>query len=213
MNRMPTTPKRPECAETWAGNERAAHLLELPGLVAWAHSVPAGPGDAGGDVPYVSVCPSCIVFRIALADESGHGQAVVAQGAKLRKLMQRYLSALEQAGLMRDLNQAVPDELDEVHYATMVAVGWHGRRGLLVLTNAGPPRRFDIVPNATKGVGSIRGARANGSGRPASRSGCWPISITTGSWSNRRHATSLCSTRTASLKPPTRQVMNSDVTD
>jgi sigma-B regulation protein RsbU (phosphoserine phosphatase) len=111
-------------------------------LVAWVHSVPAGPGEAGGDVHHVSVCPSCIVSRIALADVSGHGQAVVALGEKLRELMQRYLRALEQVGLMRDLNQAVQAELDDVHYATMVAVGWHGRRGLLVLTNAGHPPPF-----------------------------------------------------------------------
>ena len=43
---------------------------------------------------------------------------------------------------MRDLNQAVRQELDDVHYATMVAVGWHGRRGLLVVTNAGHPPPF-----------------------------------------------------------------------
>ena len=53
--------------------------------------------------------------------------------------MGRYLRALEQVGLMRDLNEAVREELDDVHYATMVAVGWHGRRGLLVVTNAGHP--------------------------------------------------------------------------
>ena len=135
---MPSMSRRLECAETWAGNERTASLVELPGLMAWVHSVPAGPGDAGGDVHYISVCPSCIVCRIALADVSGHGEAVVALGERLRELMQRYLTSLEQVGLMRDLNQAV-QELDSVHYATMVAVGWHGRRGLLVLTNAGHP--------------------------------------------------------------------------
>lgn len=40
---------------------------------------------------------------------------------------------------MRDLNRAVQEELDGVHYATMVAVGWHSPRGLLVVTNAGRP--------------------------------------------------------------------------
>ena len=134
--------RRLECAETWAGNDRTASLVGLPGLVAWVHSVPAGPGDAGGDVHYASVCPSCLVSRIALADVSGHGLAVVALGETLRELMHRYLRALEQVGLMRDLNQAVREELDGVHYATMVAVGWHGRRGLLVMTNAGHPPPF-----------------------------------------------------------------------
>ena len=137
MNR--TQPTRLECAETWAGNSRTAGLIELPGLVAWVHSVPAGSDDAGGDVHYVSVCPSCIVSRVALADVSGHGTAVVALAEKLRELMQRYLRALEQVSLMRDLNQAVREELGDVHYATMVAVGWHSRRGLLVMTNAGHP--------------------------------------------------------------------------
>ena len=135
-------PRRLECAETWSGTDRTASLVELPGLAAWVHSVPAGTGEAGGDVHYVSVCPSCIVSRIALADVSGHGQAVVSLGEKLRALMQRYLRAIEQVGLMQDLNEAVQEEFDDVHYATMVAVGWHGRRGLLVLTNAGHPSPF-----------------------------------------------------------------------
>ena len=136
---METTRRRLSCAETWAGNNSTASLIELPGLDAWVHSASAGPGDGGGDVHYVSVCPSCVVCRIALADVSGHGQAVEAVGEKLQQLMQQYLRTLEQAALMRDLNQAVREELGEVHYATMVAVGWHGRKAHLVLTNAGHP--------------------------------------------------------------------------
>lgn len=135
-------PHRLKCAETWAGNEGTSSVVDLPGLTVWVYSTPFGPGDAGGDVHYVSVCPSCIVSRIALADVSGHGRAVVALGAKLRELMQTYLAALEQTNLMRDLNEAVISELDGVHYATMVAVGFHGRRGLLVMTNAGHPPAF-----------------------------------------------------------------------
>src|SRR5688572_17115695 len=154
------------CAEIAAGNERTASLLELPGLAAWVHSVPAGPGDAGGDVHYVSLCPSCIVSRIALADVSGHGLAVTALGEKLQELMQRYLRALEQVGLMRDLNQAVQQELDDVHYATMVAVGWHGRRGLLVVTNAGHPPPF--WHRAARAEWSwLETQRASERGRPA----------------------------------------------
>jgi phosphoserine phosphatase RsbU/P len=138
-NPVPSMPRRLACSETWAGNKRTASLVELPGLTAWVHSVPAGPGHAGGDVHYVSVCPSCIVSRIALADVSGHGQAVAVFGERLRELMERHLRALEQIELMRDLNQAVRGELGEGHYATMAAVGWHGRRGLVVMTNAGHP--------------------------------------------------------------------------
>jgi phosphoserine phosphatase RsbU/P len=134
----PSTPHRLQCAEIWAGNERTASLLELPGLRAWVHSVPAGPGEAGGDIHFVSLCPSCIVSRVALADVSGHGEAVRALAEKVRELMRRHLTVLEQAAFMRDLNAAV-QALDGVHYATMVALGWHGRRGLLELSNAGHP--------------------------------------------------------------------------
>jgi sigma-B regulation protein RsbU (phosphoserine phosphatase) len=135
---LTSAPRRLQCAEIWAGNERAASLLELPGLQAWVHSVPAGPAEAGGDIHYVSVCPNCIVSRVALADVSGHGQAVIALANRVRELMERYLTTLEQGSLMRDLNLTI-QRLDGVHYATMVALGWHGRRGLLELTNAGHP--------------------------------------------------------------------------
>ena len=53
--------------------------------------------------------------------------------------MKWHRGELPQVGLMRELNQAVREELGDVHYATMVAVGWHSRRGLLVMTNAGHP--------------------------------------------------------------------------
>jgi len=135
-------PHRLKCAETWSSNQGTSTVADLPGLRVWVHSTPFGPGEAGGDVHYVSVCPSCIVSRIALADVSGHGRAVESLGAKLRELMQTYLTALEQTRLMKELNEAVMVELDGVHYATMVAVGFHGRRGLLVMTNAGHPPAF-----------------------------------------------------------------------
>jgi sigma-B regulation protein RsbU (phosphoserine phosphatase) len=137
-----SSPHRLKCAETWAGNESTSSVAELPGLRVWVHSTPYGTDDAGGDVHYVSVCPSCIVSRVALADVSGHGRAVVSLSETLRELMRKYLTALEQTSLMRDLNEAVLTELDGVHYATMVAAGFHGRRGLLVLTNAGHPPPF-----------------------------------------------------------------------
>jgi sigma-B regulation protein RsbU (phosphoserine phosphatase) len=142
-----SSPHRLKCAETWTSNEGTSSVADLPGLRVWVHSRPFGADDAGGDVHYVSVCPSCIVSRVALADVSGHGRAVVSLSAKLGELMQKYLAALEQASLMKDLNEAALTELDGVHYATMVAVGFHGRRGLLVMTNAGHPPAFRYRAN------------------------------------------------------------------
>jgi sigma-B regulation protein RsbU (phosphoserine phosphatase) len=91
---------------------------------------------------------------------------VEALGVKLRELMQRYLQEVEQVGLMRDLNRAVQETLESVHYATMVAVGFHGRRGLLVLTNAGhpPPLWYRAERNEWSWLES---QRASERGRPA----------------------------------------------
>ena len=108
-------------------------------MLAWVHSTPANSNKVGGDVHYVSVCPGCVVSRVALADVSGHGKAVSTLAGELRQLMQRYLPELEHSGLMRDLNQAVREGLDGVHYATMVADGWHNERNSLLLANAGHP--------------------------------------------------------------------------
>jgi sigma-B regulation protein RsbU (phosphoserine phosphatase) len=139
QNPIASTPRKLTCGETWAKNTFAASLVELPGLTAWVHSVPFASGLAGGDVHYVSVCPSCIITRIALADVSGHGQEVAVFGDELQKLMQQYLLTLEPVKLLPDLNQVVREKLADGHYATMVVAGWHGRRGLLVMANAGHP--------------------------------------------------------------------------
>jgi len=88
--------RRLACAEIWAGNYCTKTLLELPGLTVWVHSVPMGPGLAGGDVEYLSVCPECNISRIALADVSGHGEPVAVFGGKLRELMEKHLHYSEQ---------------------------------------------------------------------------------------------------------------------
>src|SRR5262245_12306407 len=166
---MQSTPRRLECAEIWTGNQETTSLAELPGLTAWVSSEPVGSDHVGGDVHYVSVCPSCIVSRIALADVSGHGPTVARLGDKLSELMQRYLRDLEQIALMRDLNQALREDFGDGHYATMVAVGWHGRRGLMVVTNAGhpPPLLYRAVPDEWTWLETLRAAdRGRVSGVP-----------------------------------------------
>src|SRR6185503_20983901 len=83
----PAPPRRLECAEVWVGSERTESAVEMPGLRAWVYSAPSGSEAHGGDVHYLSLCPECTVSRIALADVSGHGQAVAALGERLRELM------------------------------------------------------------------------------------------------------------------------------
>jgi sigma-B regulation protein RsbU (phosphoserine phosphatase) len=138
-NQFTALPSRLSCGQTWSGSGVTSGVMMLPGLEVWVQSVPAGEAHAGGDVHYLSNCPECIVSRIALADVSGHGDQVVAFADALRHLMVKYLTALDQEALMRDLNRATRLALGSLHYATMLAVGWHGLKGRLVLTNAGHP--------------------------------------------------------------------------
>ena len=138
-NQLSALPRRLSCGQTWSGSGVTSGVMMLPGLEVWVQSVPVGAAHAGGDVHYFSNCPQCIVSRIALADVSGHGDDVVAFADALRHLMVKHLSALDQEALMRDLNQVARLALGSFHYATMLALGWHSRRGLLVITNAGHP--------------------------------------------------------------------------
>ena len=134
--------------------------MTLPGLEVWLQSVPAGAAHAGGDVHYLSNCPQCIVSRIALADVSGHGGDVVAFADALRHLMIKHLSALDQQALMRDLNQVSRLALGSFHYATMLALGWHSLKGLLVITNAGhpPPMWYSAARGRWTWLDSDRGS-------------------------------------------------------
>src|SRR5262245_29109502 len=66
--------------------------------------------------------------------------------------MQRYPRDLEQIALMRDLNKALRKAVGDGHYATMVAVGWHGRRSLMMMTNAGHPPPLLHHPQVSEGV-------------------------------------------------------------
>ena len=138
-SQLTALPGRLSCGQTWSGSGLTSGGMMLPGLEVWVQSVPAGEAHAGGDVHYLSNCPECIVSRIALADVSGHGDQVVAFADALRHLMVKYLTALDQEALMRDLNRATRLALGSFHYATMLALGWHGLKGRLVVTNAGHP--------------------------------------------------------------------------
>jgi sigma-B regulation protein RsbU (phosphoserine phosphatase) len=139
MNHLWSLPRRLSCGQTWSGSGATSGVMMLPGLEVWVQSVPAGSAHAGGDVHFFSNCPQCLVSRIALADVSGHGDDVVAFADALRPLMVKHLSALDQEALMRELNQVSRRALGSFHYATMLALGWHSRKGLLVVTNAGHP--------------------------------------------------------------------------
>lgn len=125
------------CFELWGGNGKAAHPIELPGLLGWIYCTPFEHATGGGDVHYVSVCSKGQVSRIALADVTGHGESASSVGGRLRRVLQQYSDAWDQSALMRELNEAFQQDAKGVQYATAVVLGFYFGTGELLFTNAG----------------------------------------------------------------------------
>jgi phosphoserine phosphatase RsbU/P len=61
-----------------------------------------------------------LLSRIVLADVAGHGQAVSATAAMLRKLLRKHMNTLDQSVLLQEINEAFcrEDDREKVQYAT-----------------------------------------------------------------------------------------------
>ena len=146
------------CMEIWGGNRNVSRPVELPGLAGWVYSAPLRPATSGGDVHYLSVCDQDVLTRVAVADVSGHGQAVSSLAEKLRGLMHKHINTWDQVNFMRELNEAFRQGLPGVKFATVVVLGFYRLTGQLVFTNAGhlPPlwhhaaqRKWDLLKEDT----------------------------------------------------------------
>src|SRR6202162_143661 len=92
-NNEPVAGRKPAqqmtCMEVWGGSQLTTRRVEMGGLDAWVYSKPFGDAERGGDVYYASSCATGRINRLLLADVSGHGDAVAAMAADLRRLMRR----------------------------------------------------------------------------------------------------------------------------
>src|SRR5208282_1628769 len=125
------------CFELWGGNSKAAHPIELPGLLGWISCTPFGHATSGGDVHYVSVCSKGQVSRIALADVAGHGEFASSVAERLRHVLQQHTDNWDQSALMRELNEAFKRDATGVQFATAVVLGFYSGTGELLFSNAG----------------------------------------------------------------------------
>ncbi len=125
------------CFELWGGNSKAAHPIELPGLMGWISCTPYGHAASGGDVHYASVCSKGQVSRIVLADVAGHGESASAVADRLRRVFQQHTDSWDQATLMREVNDAFKRDAKGVQFATGVVLGFYFATGDLLFTNAG----------------------------------------------------------------------------
>ena len=128
------------CMEVWGGNQPVSSSVELGGLEAWVFSKPYAEAHRGGDVYYLSSCATGRITRILLADVAGHGREVATTAADLRTLMRRFVNRLDQAEVVRLLNQQFAEMSKAGTFATAIVTTFFSPTGRLTICNAGHPR-------------------------------------------------------------------------
>jgi sigma-B regulation protein RsbU (phosphoserine phosphatase) len=98
-----------KCSEIWGGNEKIDTGVRAGALSISLYSKGTN-GDRGGDIYYVSVCGKEMLTRIAIADVSGHGQAVSHTSQWLYGSMESHMNDLQGDMILGDLNNLVNNE-------------------------------------------------------------------------------------------------------
>ncbi len=138
----PEAPHRLQCMEIWGGNHGMEGTVAVPGIDAWIYSRPVGDHGTGGDIHYVSTCAGGKIARFIVADVAGHGPAVGALAAQLRKLMRRYIDTLDQTRFIRALNRAFTTLSSDGRFATAVLATYFAPTDHLITCNAGHPAQL-----------------------------------------------------------------------
>jgi hypothetical protein len=67
---------RLECTELWGGIRNQDIEVSAGKVIGSIYSAPCCEGGKGGDIYYFGVCRGDIITRLAVADVTGHGEAV-----------------------------------------------------------------------------------------------------------------------------------------
>ena len=67
---------RLECRELWGGIQNKDMEISAGSVNGSIYSVPCCKGGKGGDIYYFGVCKGGTISRLAIADVTGHGEAV-----------------------------------------------------------------------------------------------------------------------------------------
>ena len=67
---------RLECRELWGGIRDRDIEISAGKVIGSIYSAPCCEGGKGGDIYYFGVCQGDIITRLAVADVTGHGEAV-----------------------------------------------------------------------------------------------------------------------------------------
>jgi len=67
---------RLKCTELWGGTQNRDSEVSAGKVIGSIYSAPCCEGVKGGDIYYFGVCKGGIITRLAIADVTGHGEAV-----------------------------------------------------------------------------------------------------------------------------------------
>jgi hypothetical protein len=67
---------RLECRQLWGGIRNRDIEVSAGKVIGSIYSAPCCEGGKGGDIYYFGVCKGGIITRLAVADVTGHGEAV-----------------------------------------------------------------------------------------------------------------------------------------
>lgn len=93
-----------DCAEVWGGISEGDATIASPGMYASLFSS-SGKGRKGGDIYFLSLCNSAYVTRVAIADVTGHGDAVSDMSTSLYDLLGRHVDNHNGNEVLVDLNR------------------------------------------------------------------------------------------------------------
>jgi len=139
-----TTESKPvhelQCMEIWGGVQAVDVGVAVTGIDAWVFSKPFKGGSGGGDVHYVTMCGHGLLSRYAVADVSGHGEAVADVAGRLRDLLKQNINTLDETRMVQALNRAFTAMAESGTFATALLATYFAPEDHLIVCNAGHPR-------------------------------------------------------------------------
>jgi phosphoserine phosphatase RsbU/P len=128
----------PRCMEVWGSSREREESIRLAGMQVWLHAQPFA--EQGGDVLFISSCGHGHVYRFAIADVAGHGNAVATFAEELRALMRAHVDESDQTDFARSLNHDWLSAQRSGPFATALFVTCLLPERRVVVCNAGHPK-------------------------------------------------------------------------
>ncbi|MBT5240598.1 MAG: serine/threonine-protein phosphatase [Rhodospirillaceae bacterium] len=145
MNMISPEPEALQCLEVRGGNSITNEVISAADITLAIYARPFAENDQGGDIHYISACGTDQIIRIALADVSGHGEAVGELARGLQTIMRENIETIDHTAFVRSLNEEFAKLSTGGNFATALISAYYRPDNTLILCNAGHPPPFHYV--------------------------------------------------------------------